>query len=81
MQISHEFSPRSVGVNVAAIAHQRALRGWTCGELAERAGVSPQTLSNVNRTGRCSPAVLRKLAKAFAKVDPLEGVDALLAAA
>jgi len=80
MQISPQGSARSIRVDIDAIAHQRALRGWTCGELAERAGVSPQTLSNVNRSGRCSPAVLRKLARAFAKADPLEGAEALLAA-
>jgi DNA-binding XRE family transcriptional regulator len=66
-------------VNPAAIARERGRRGWTADDLAKHAGVSAQTLSNINRDGRCSPGVLRAIARAFADARPEPGVDALLA--
>ncbi len=73
------MSARSIRVNVRAITRERGRRGWTADELARRAGVSAQTLSNIARDGRCSPGVLRKLARAFAVATPEPGIDALLA--
>jgi transcriptional regulator with XRE-family HTH domain len=73
------LSARSIDVNIAAITRERGRRGWTASELAGRAGVSAQTLSNIAHTGRCSPGVLRAIARAFAKATPEPGVDILLA--
>lgn len=58
-------------VNVDKLKALRRKRVLTLRELGEKAGVSKDTISRVERTGRAYPSTIRKLADAFG-TDPSE---------
>jgi transcriptional regulator with XRE-family HTH domain len=60
-----------VEVNVRSLRTLRRKRVLSLRELGERAGVSKDTLSRIERTGTAYPSTIRKIAKAL-EVDPSE---------
>ncbi len=57
--------PDYLGGGGIRLRQHRLGRGWTVEIAAERAGVSPGTISGIENGGGYSPATLMKLAKAF----------------
>jgi transcriptional regulator with XRE-family HTH domain len=60
-----------VEVNVRKLRTLRRKRVLSLRELGERAGVSKDTLSRIERTGTAYPSTIRKIAKAL-EIDPSE---------
>ena len=60
-----------VEVNAKKLKTLRRKRVLTLRELGEKAGVSKDTISRIEREGTAYPATVRKLAKAL-NVDPSE---------
>jgi transcriptional regulator with XRE-family HTH domain len=60
-----------VDVNVNRLKALRRRRVLTLRELGDRAGISKDTISRVERTGKAYPSTIRKLAEAL-DVDPSE---------
>ena len=60
-----------VEVNVRRLRTLRRKRVLSLRELGERAGVSKDTLSRIERTGTAYPSTIRKIAKAL-EIDPSE---------
>ena len=57
--------PELLGGGGIRLRQYRLMRGWTVEVTAERAGLSPGTISGIENGGGYSPATLMKLAKAF----------------
>jgi transcriptional regulator with XRE-family HTH domain len=77
-------NPDILGGGGIRLRQYRLMRGWTVEITAERAGVSPGTISGIENGGGYSPTTLLKLAKAFRTsigvlfdIDPRKGGDAL----
>jgi len=75
--------PDLLGGGGIRLRQYRLARGWTVEVTAERAGVSPGTISTIENGGGYSPATLQKLAKAFKTtvgvlfdIDPRKGGEA-----
>ncbi len=64
-----------VEVNVDRLKTLRRQRVLALRELGDKAGVSKDTISRIERTGRAYPSTIRKLAKAL-DVEPQELVKA-----
>ena len=76
--------PDSLGGGGIRLRQHRLARGWTVEVTAEKASVSPGTISTIENGGGYSPETLLKLAKAFKTtvgalfdVDPRKGGEAL----
>lgn len=69
------FTPREVAERLGARMMQlRLARDWRRATLAERAGVSPATVSRFETTGQITLENLLKLAHALDSLDAFEGV-------
>lgn len=69
------FTPREVSERLGARMMQlRLARDWRRATLAERAGVSPATVSRFETTGQITLENLLKLAHALDALDAFEGV-------
>lgn len=68
-----------VKVDLAALDRECALRGWLKTDLAREIGAHPDSITDVYRDGRCTPRMLKRLAAAFARSEPVAGADGLLA--
>lgn len=55
----------SIAANVTELDRARIARLWTWGELGRRASVSGSTISDLRRTGRCTPTTLEKIRTAL----------------
>ena len=60
-----------VEVNVRKLRSLRRKRVLSLRELGERAGVSKDTLSRIERSGTAYPSTIRKIARAL-EIDPSE---------
>jgi transcriptional regulator with XRE-family HTH domain len=76
--------PDLLGGGGIRLRQHRLGRNWTIEVTAEKAGVSPGTISSIENGGGYSPATLMRLAKTFRTsvealfdVDPRKGGDAL----
>jgi DNA-binding Xre family transcriptional regulator len=66
-------------INGAELSRQLALRGTEKQELARAAGVSPATITSCLAGRPVSTRTLRAIATALHEMEPLAGVEALLA--
>jgi transcriptional regulator with XRE-family HTH domain len=76
--------PDMFGGGGIRLRQYRLARGWTVEFTAEKASVSPGTISGIENGGGYSPETLQKLAKAFRAtvgmlfdIDPRKGGEAL----
>jgi transcriptional regulator with XRE-family HTH domain len=68
-------SPRELALTLAGrVRRLRLDRGWTQQEMAERAGLAPDTYRRFERTGSIS---LERLLRVAVILDALDGVDRL----
>jgi transcriptional regulator with XRE-family HTH domain len=81
---SEVHDPDMLGGGGIRLRQHRLGRGWTVEITAEKADVSPGTISQIENGGGYSPDTLMKLAKAFRTtvgslfdIDPRKGGDAL----
>jgi DNA-binding Xre family transcriptional regulator len=70
---------RFAKVNLAALDRECALRGWLKTDLAREAGMTAAQVSGVYREGRATPRMLRRIAAACARTEPVAGAAELLA--
>jgi len=54
-----------IEVNLAELERARIAKLWTWGEVGRRAGVAGSTISDMRRTGYCTPTTLEKLRTAL----------------
>ncbi len=57
--------PVRVPVNLERLDQERALRGWTKGQLAEAMGVVPETIRELYRSGEATAQTFGKLTVAL----------------
>ena len=69
-----------MGVKVSAsrLRLELARRGWSHGDLARSAGISPPTVSAAMAGRAVAPRTVRRIAQALATAPTIEGIDTLL---
>jgi hypothetical protein len=80
--ISPPRPARPVGVllNRPRLEHELRVRGLNEAEAAKVAGISAATMSHALNGHRVRPATLRKIARTLARIQPIPGAEALMAA-
>jgi plasmid maintenance system antidote protein VapI len=68
-----------VRVSGSRLRLELARRGWSHGDLARSAGISPPTVSAAIAGRPLAPRTVRRIAEALATAPSIEGIDVLLA--